>query len=97
MKWVCLSVRLDAFSPLTTYIGMKLGMAFEGKGLIFQKNFARSPDVKGQVKIQVAWIEFKFGEGDIINSRTRLQNVYRGALVILDHPSSSSQRGSFHR
>ncbi len=49
-------------------------MMFGGRDLIF-KNLERSPEVKGQVKFQVAPIELKFGEGD---EGKLVQNVYRG-------------------
>ena len=58
--YVCLAMRLVPLQP----IGMKLGMVLGGKGLISKENFARSPEVKGQVKFQVAQIELKFEEGD---------------------------------
>ncbi len=54
------AMRLIPLQP----IGMKLGMELGGKGLIFQKNFAWSPEVKCQVKFQAAQMELIFGEGD---------------------------------
>ncbi len=44
---LCLSVRLCVESPHMQSIGLKLGMVLGGKGLIFQKNIARSPEFKG--------------------------------------------------
>ena len=43
---------------------MKLGTVVGGKGLRFGSNFTRWPEVKGQVKFQIAPIELKLGESD---------------------------------
>ncbi len=57
-----------------------------GKGLIFQKNFARSPETKGQIKFQVARIELKFG---VMLDRGQVQNVFGGGCP----PRSSEVKG----
>ena len=53
---VCPAMRFVPLRPT----GMKLGMVVGARADYFR----RSPEVKGQVKFQVAQIELKFGEVD---------------------------------
>ena len=57
---ICTAMRFAALQ----HIGMKLGTLVGGEGPRFWSIFTRSPEVKGQVKFQVALIELKFGESN---------------------------------
>ena len=57
---MCPAMRFAALGPIVT----KLGTVVGGEGPRLGSNFTRWPEVKGQVKFEIAPIELKFGESD---------------------------------